>query len=447
MGTRKRLTGWGRNPASVSEVFASRFEPSQVASLQADPRGWLARGWGRSYGDAALNAGGSVLEASPDQVELSVAGDGTIEVGAAVTLEHIISQVLPQGYFVPVTPGTRLLTVGGAFAADIHGKNHHQDGSFANHVEYIDLALPGAKPLRLTPKEDTFWATAGGMGLTGIITKARIKLLKVESSKMRVDTQRSESVQQCMQAMLDSDHEYRYSVAWIDVSSTGKPLGRTILTRANHASAQEAKTKGREVFDHKASMPLRLPDLFPNGLINRLTVRGFNELWYRKSPRKRSQEIQGITQYFHPLDFVGNWNRAFGARGFLQHQFVVPFGNEELLLEILKELAASGKASILAVLKTFGTANKYLSFPSPGWTLALDLFVGPDMTTLARTLDEIDDKIADVGGRIYLAKDSRARAETVHRMYPQLDEFRLLASQLDPDQLMNSDLNRRLHLR
>ena len=447
---RVQLTGWGRTAPTPAALTPVRGEDDARAVLAGRPaRGIVARGLARSYGDAAQNAGGAVLDMTAADRVLDVdLASGEIEVEAGISLDRLMSLFVPLGLFVPVTAGTRYVTVGGAIAADIHGKNHHLAGSFSRHVVWLDLLLADGTVRRVGPDRDAelFWATAGGMGLTGVILRARVRMKPIETSQILVDTDRAPDLDGLLTLMTDSDHLYDYSVAWIDCVARGRRMGRSVLTRGRFARRDELPPRRRaDPLRYSASVRLSAPDVFPPRLLNLATVAAFNELWYRKAPQRRRDQLQGIPTFFHPLDGVGEWNRIYGPRGFVQYQFVVPFGREEALREALLRISSAGTASFLAVLKRFGEGDPgMLSFPAPGWTLALDIHVGGGR--LACLLDGLDELVAAAGGRIYLAKDSRLRAETFERMYPQLDRFRKVRAHVDPDGVFTSDLARRLSL-
>jgi decaprenylphospho-beta-D-ribofuranose 2-oxidase len=451
------LTGWGRTAATSAAVIPA-LHPHVVdqalgraVRMRGADRGIIARGLGRSYGDAAQNAGGTVLDATClDGMRRVDLDQGVVTVGAGVSLQTLMERLVPMGWFVPVTPGTRMVTVGGAIASDIHGKNHHVDGSFCRHVAEITLATPtGTVAVSHTGDPDLFWATAGGMGLTGVILDATLQLIPVETSYILVDTERAPDLDTAMDLMITGDHAYRYSVAWIDCQSTGRRLGRSVLTRGDHAPLAALPDRlRRDPGRARAFAPrtlARVPLTPPAGLLNPLTVGAFNEFWFRKAPRYQVGRPVHMAGFFHPLDGVAEWNRLYGTRGFLQYQLVVPDDQGETIRRIIERLGRLRLASFLAVLKRFGPGDPGpLSFPAPGWTLALDLPVGH--AALPGLLDELDHDVIDAGGRIYLAKDSRVSPAAFRRMYPRIDEWLAVRERVDPDGVMQSDLGRRLGL-
>jgi decaprenylphospho-beta-D-ribofuranose 2-oxidase len=436
------LSGWGRTNASVVTLRTPRNEEDILHEFSAGTR-LIPRGLGRSYGDAAQLSGGVVL----DNRELDgigpISAEGVVTVGAGVSIDELLAVSMPQGWFVPVTPGTRQVTMGGAIAADVHGKNHHVDGSIANHVLSMRLVTPiGAFTLSPTNESDLFWATMGAMGLTGVVTSITLQMLAIETNQMLVDTDRHGDLESVMAAMSGGDAEYRYSVAWVDCMTRGAHMGRAILTRGDHATAADVK---KVALKGPRKAKLSIPFQAPSGLLNQWTVRAFNELWFRSAPRHEEQENQSLPSFFYPLDGVGHWNLLYGKRGFVQYQFCVPDQMGDTVVDVIKRLSESGVASFLAVLKRFGPANPSpLSFPLSGWTLALDLPIGSD--ALARVLDDLDELVAVATGRVYFAKDARLRADQVRAMYPRLDEFQRVKSRVDPNDQLTSDLARRLDL-
>ncbi|MCX4764507.1 FAD-binding oxidoreductase [Streptomyces sp. NBC_01275] len=442
------VTGWGRTAPSAARLIRPRtYEEAVAAVRDCGARGSIPRGLGRAYGDAAQNAGGAVLDMTGlDRIHAVDVAGGTVLCDAGVSLHRLMEALLPLGWFVPVTPGTRYVTVGGAIGADIHGKNHHVSGSFARHVLSFELLTADGTIRTVDQGAPLFDATAGGMGLTGVILTATVRLQPVETSLMSVDTERAADLDDLMARLTGADHRYRYSVAWIDLLARGRATGRAVLTRGDHAplDALPARARRAPLAFRPAQLPAA-PAVLPEGLLTRTTVGLFNELWFRKAPRARSGQLQKLSAFFHPLDGVPHWNRVYGRAGFVQYQFVVGHGQEDALRRIVGRISAHRCPSFLAVLKRFGDADPgWLSFPRPGWTLALDIPAG--LPGLAALLDELDEEVATAGGRVYLAKDSRLRPELLAAMYPRLDEFRALRADLDPDGVFVSDLARRLSL-
>ncbi|MFF6875661.1 MULTISPECIES: FAD-binding protein [unclassified Streptomyces] len=442
------VTGWGRTAPTAAWLIRPRtYEEAATAVRECGARGGIPRGLGRAYGDAAQNAGGSVLDMTAlDRVHAIDADGGTVLCDAGVSLHRLMEVLLPLGWFVPVTPGTRYVTVGGAIGADIHGKNHHVSGSFARHVLALELLTADGEIRTVIPGTPLFDATAGGMGLTGVILTATIRLQPVETSLMSVDTERATDLDDLMARLAATDHRYRYSVAWIDLLARGAATGRAVLTRGDHAplDALPARLR-RDPLAFRTSRLPATPAILPEGLLSRTSVGLFNELWYRKSPRVRTGRLQRISGFFHPLDGVPHWNRVYGRGGFVQYQFVVGYGREDALRRIVRRISERRCPSFLAVLKRFGESDPgWLSFPVPGWTLALDIPAG--LPGLGAFLDELDEEVAAAGGRVYLAKDARLRPELLAAMYPRLDDFRELRARLDPRGVFVSDLARRLSL-
>jgi len=443
------LSGWGRTAPTVPvrDVTPASVAAAAEAVRAAGPRGLAMRGLGRSYGDAAQRAGGDVLHTTRlDRIHELDARTGTLRAEAGLSLDALMRHSVPLGWFPPVSPGTRMVTLGGALAADVHGKNHHVDGSFARHVAAFGLMDASGEQRRITRDEpDAFRATVGGMGLTGAIIDVELQLTRVETSRMLVDTERGGDLDDVLARLESHDHRSRYSVAWIDAVAKGERLGRGVITCGDHAPLDALDERERAApLDFAPRTRLRMPAIAPPGLLNRASVTAFNELWFRRAPRERHDELQTIGTFFHPLDGVADWNRIYGPRGFVQYQYVVPFGAERTIARSLEMIAAAGSASFLTVLKRFGPGQEgMLSFPMPGWTLALDL---PVTTGLSALLARLDELVLDAGGRLYLAKDSRMPAHLLPAMYPELDAFRAARTRLDPDGRFSTDLARRLEL-
>ncbi|MHB8244125.1 MAG: FAD-binding protein [Acidimicrobiales bacterium] len=454
---RRSLSGWGGNPGSFADVVRPA-RPSEVAEVIEEARlkgrSVLARGLGRSYGDAGMSAAGIVIDLTACDRILSFDPESRLlRAEAGISYDALLRWSVPQGFFVPVTPGTRHVTLGGAIAADVHGKNHHRDGSLGAAVRSLVLATAAGEVV-VSPEIDSelFWATIGGMGLTGVVLEATIELMPIETALVSVDTVRTRDLDESMTLMAEGDHAYRYSVAWVDCLRAGRHLGRGVLTRANHATIDQARTlrtpgrfDGSDLLHFAPRQIVDVPFPSPVRLTLNPAVALFNEAWYRRAPRRRTDELQQISTYFHPLDGIGSWNRLYGRRGFTQYQFVVPFGAEDLVRSVIETLSGSGFPSMLAVLKRFGEGDPApLSFPCPGWTLALDLPLGD--SRLAGAMDKFDEMVAGAGGRVYFAKDGRLRPDLVASMYPRLEEWRSVRRRADPDCLFVSDLSRRLHL-
>jgi decaprenylphospho-beta-D-ribofuranose 2-oxidase len=447
------LHGWGRTSGTMAHLAQIDSVADAVSALRKSrtERGVVPRGLGRSYGDAAQNAGGIALDLTKMNRILSVDAASeppTVTVQAGVSLDVLMRSLLPFGLWVPVLPGTRQVTVGGAIAADVHGKNHHTEGSFGNHVRSLDLLMADGEVRTLTPAGDTeklFWATIGGMGLTGAVLGATVALQRTETAYFTVDTHRTSDIDDLMQQMSEGDENYTYSVAWFDAVTKGPHMGRAVLTRGNKASLADLPMKlRRDPLKFVAPSFGTLPEIFPNRMINKATAKAFSTTWYYKAPKHRTGELQNITQFFHPLDILAEWNRIYGPNGFLQYQFVVPFDEAERFRRCLEMIVNSGHLSCINVLKRFGAGNPApLSFPMPGWTLTVDL---PIEHGLDKLCDVLDTEVIAAGGRVYLAKDSRLSAAAFRKMYPRLDEFLAVRREVDPEGIFNSDLARRLEL-
>jgi decaprenylphospho-beta-D-ribofuranose 2-oxidase len=446
-----QLTGWGRVSPSSAELAepATVDGAAQLLRAGADVRGVIARGLGRSYNNAAQSADGVVISTARMNriIELD-ATTGLVTCEAGVSLEQLMVAGLRAGWFVPVSPGTRQVTIGGAIAADVHGKNHHVAGSFARHVPSFEILLPGGDLRTVTGSSDPglFWATAGGMGLTGLVVRATVQLKPVATSRIRVDTVRTADIDETMAVLAEHDRRYGYTVAWSDSMARGASLGRSVITSGDFADLADLPPADQaDPFAFRPGARVGVPAGFPPGLINRYTVRLANDAWYRKAPRSRTGELQTIGAFFHPLDGIRNWNRVYGPGGFRQYQYVVPFGQEAAVRRSFELVSDAHAPSFVTVLKRFGEGDPgLLSFPMAGWTLALDF---PARTPgLARLLGQLDQLVLEAGGRVYLAKDSRVPADVLAEMYPRLPEFRKLRAELDPAEILASDLSRRLGL-
>jgi FAD/FMN-containing dehydrogenase len=422
------IQSWGRYP---------NHPPDQVGRLSRDPTPpeppAIVHGMGRSYGDGAL--GDHVLR--PDRLDHFINADwdnGTIMAEAGVTLDDILKIGVPKGWFLPVTPGTKFVSIGGAIAADIHGKNHHQAGCFSEFVDEITLFIPDKGIITCSPNHhtDLFHATCGGMGLTGMILSAKIRLKPIQSAYIRQTTIKARDLSQLIKLFEKHDHS-PYTVAWIDCI-TGNGRGHFMM--GDHIATGELTTHD----DPKWTMPVDLP----SWALNRFTVRAFNTLYYHRQIKRRKTTVVHYDPFFYPLDKIHHWNRLYGSPGFVQYQFVVPTDQTGFIQTVLDRFQASGCPSFLAVLKKLGPTNKnYLSFPMAGYTLALDLKPTDENLTI---LDELDDELIRAGGRVYLAKDARQSPATLRAGYPDLDKFQAVRKKYNLTDYFQSDLSRRLEI-
>ncbi len=437
---RSIISGWGRATKSASDCTnASTVREVQEIVTASTARGVVARGFGRAYGDSAQNAGGIAVRLDGASKIGGITADGLITVGAGVKLEDLFVSSVPCGWAPPVSPGTRQVSIGGAIAADVHGKDHHSRGSFANHVESLRLVdgTGATRELDASKNPDEFWATCGGMGLTGVITDATIRLRSVEGPGIMARDRRFDSLDDAMKAMCESDLRHRYSVAWVDTRKRGMSW-RAIVSDGDDATGSSGELTAPQ------SQNVPAADLLPR-VVSALTVDLFNRAWFNHASSDSGWYEVDCFTYFHPLDRVANWNRLFGPRGFLQYQFVVPDDQSAVIFQVLEMLDFLSSGASMAVLKRFGEGNSgLLSFPRSGWTLAVDYPVG--VRGLAQVLDMCDDLVHDAGGRLYLAKDSRAQPEAIARGYPSLARWQQIRQAMDPENRFVSDQARRLRL-
>ncbi|MGD9619110.1 MAG: FAD-binding protein [Mycolicibacterium sp.] len=452
--TAKRLTGWGRTAPSVAQVLSTP-DPGVIVKAVgriADDhrrRGVVARGLGRSYGDNAQNGGGLVVDMSVvNRIHSIDADTRLVDVDAGVNLDQLMRAALPLGLWVPVLPGTRQVTIGGAIACDIHGKNHHSAGSFGNHVRSLELLTADGEVRTLTPTGPDaalFWATVGGNGLTGIILRATVEMTPTQSAYFIADGDVTSGLDETIAFHSDgTEDNYTYSSAWFDAMSPPPRLGRAVISRGSLATVDQLPKKlQRDPLKFDAPQLFTAPDIFPSGLGNRPIFGAMTALWYGMGKTYRGK-AQNLTQFYHPLDMVGEWNRAYGAAGFAQYQFVVPTEAVDEFKRIMYDIQRSGHYSFLNVFKLFGPGNDApLSFPIPGWNVCVDFQI---KSGLSQFLGELDSRVLEFGGRLYTAKDSRTTAENFHAMYPRIDEWIALRRKVDPDGVFVSDMARRLEL-
>lgn len=411
---------WGRYPKAAQSAFPLYWTSD---SVPFDRLGTvLPRGQGRSYGDACLNDGGTLLLTERlDRFLDFDAETGLILCEAGVTLGRILDLIVPRGFFLPVSPGTRHVSVGGAIANDIHGKNHHRAGTFGRYVTRFEILRSNGEKLVCSPTEnpELFRATVGGLGLTGLILWAEIRLKPIAGPWIALETIPFSDLEEFFAISRESDRGFEYTVAWLD----GFSAGRGLFFRGNHAEAPDGY--------HERGECLSVPFDFPQGVLNRAVVKAFNALYGDWNANLPSPRRVSLDAFFYPLDAVGRWNRVYGKRGFLQYQCVVPEGEtgRRPIQAIWDSVAGSGLTSFLAVLKVFGSleSSGMLSFPRPGVTLALDFpMVGE---RLLRFLDELDEMVLDFGGCIYPGKDARMSAATFQAGFP---HWRKFAGYIDP---------------
>ncbi len=432
------IHGWGRYP----RVEARLHEPADIDSLRAllagdSPAACIARGSGLSYGDSALAAEVIHSRGLRGQCELDPAG-GVLRCAAGLKLREILPEIVPRGWFPPVLPGTAMVSVGGAIAADVHGKNHHRDGSFCDHVRELTLMLADGEIVRCGPsrRPELFRATCGGMGLTGIILAAELRLLPISGSRMANTSLPAADLAECFE-LIEAHEQAHYSVAWLDCLARGKRMGRGIVYLAEHETDGDLRYRGRRGFG--------VPFAMPAALLDRRSLSLFNSVWFRRQRASSGDSRRDHDSYFFPLDRIRDWNLLYGAAGFLQYQFVLPADAARAgMAEILRRASDAGKGSFLSVLKKMGPANgNLLSFPAGGYTLALDF---RRQASLFPLLEQFDAIVLDHGGRIYLAKDARMSETVFKTSYPAWEEFLALKQQVDPAMRFRSAQSDRLGL-
>ncbi len=411
---------WGRYPVDKPKDVIKFNWRNELPLFDSIKGSVLPYGMGKSYGDSCQNRDGTLIDIQNLAKFISFDKEnGILRVEAGITLETILKIVLPLGWFLPVTPGTKLITVAGAVANDVHGKNHHKAGTFGCHVLKFELIRSdGSKEIcSELENADMFRATIGGLGLTGLITWVEFKLKPCPSEFIIMDSIKFDSLDEFFVINNDSDKDFEYTVSWVDCTTSGSKLGRGLFSRGNHASPGKYNLPKIPKSNTK-NFPFDAP------FINPLTVNLFNMLYFNKQFNRIETKITHYDPFFYPLDAVQNWNKAYGKNGFLQYQFVIPFKNEkEIIAEILREVSKSGLSSFLVVLKTFGDKKSpgMLSFPKPGVTMAIDFRMTGERTLNA--LDKLDDIVNAAGGILYPAKDARMKGEDFRRYYPNWEEF------------------------
>ncbi|HYV98862.1 MAG TPA: FAD-binding oxidoreductase [Gemmatimonadaceae bacterium] len=444
------LAGWGGWPRELCR----EYRPHDIAEIAAtlnvrSSANFIAAGMHRSYGDAALNAGGGVIRQRARARVISFdETTGELHAEAGMTIAQILSSFLPRGYMPGVMPGTKCVTLGGAIAANVHGKNHHRDGAFSSIVSGFDLLTAAGTTLRCSRFENTelFWATVGGMGLTGIVVSASIRLSRVDSAYVAVRTERTRDLDDTLERFSADDARFRHSVAWLDCLAPRGRTGRAVMTRGDHATSAHLPERLRaRPYAVPNQAAHALPMAVPRVLLRRPAFGLVNAMYYALR-RSSVDRVVDIERFFFPLDGVRNWNTALGAAGFIQYQLVLPLSaSRQGLIELLDAIATSGQTPTLCVLKQLGPADAgLLSFPLAGMTLAVDLLNTGD--ALRRLVERIDSIVVKHRGRCYFAKDAMSSAEAAHAMYPGLGAFRALKRTVDPERVFSSSLARRLQL-
>lgn len=406
----QKVANWGNFPV-VEKNIKSEDSLSKIQDFVKNNNQIIARGNGRCYGDASLSD--NIL--STKRLNKFISFDrinGILECESGVLISEILEVIIPQGYFLYVTPGTKFISVGGAIASDVHGKNHHSEGCFSEYLLEFDLLDEKNEILKCSKQEnpEKFWATVGGMGLTGIILSAKFKLKNIETTFIRQESLKAENLDEIFE-LFENSESWTYNVAWIDCLQKGNNIGRSILLRGEHVLRHEISEKnGENPLKIVSKIQPKIPFFFPDFILNSFTVKIFNWLYYAKQNRKEVKQIVDYETFFYPLDFVQDWNKIYGKKGFIQYQMVIPKEKgKEGMRKILETIAKSRNGSFLAVLKLFGKNNPqaYNSFPMEGYTLALDFKVNDNLKKLVGKLDQI---VEDFGGRIYLTKDAMSKS-------------------------------------
>lgn len=440
---KKIIANWGNYPSIESDEKTFSFS-EELTSYVTQADRFIARGYGRCYGDASL-AAKTVCTLRYNKVLSFDTQEGVFECQSGLTLDKILAIIVPKGWFLPVTPGTKFITVGGAVGSDVHGKNHHVDGCFSAHV--VDMDITGhdgqTQTCSRTDKADLFWATCGGMGLTGVITRVKFRLKKIETSYIRQKQLKAKNLDEIIRLFEENSH-YTYSVAWIDCLKKGKGFGRSILILGEHACVDDLPPAKREKpLALPSGKQINFPFNLPSFVLNKFTVKAFNFLYYGKNLKREINNVVSYEPFFYPLDAILNWNRGYGKKGFIQYQFVLPLESKKGLVEILHRISDKGIGSFLAVLKVFGQQNDLISFPKEGYTLALDI---PVRSGLMPFLDELDALVLQYGGRLYMSKDARMKPDILEKGYPRLDEFKSIIRKYNPESKFSSLQSERLLL-
>lgn len=440
---KKSIANWGNYPVMESDERFFSYD-DQLCHLVRNSDHFIPRGNGRCYGDASLGKE-TISTLKYDKIISFDTTTGVLECQSGITLDTLLEVIVPKGWFLPVTPGTKFITIGGAVGSDVHGKNHHVDGSFSNHIIEMELILADGSLTTCSPttRANLFEATCGGMGLTGLITKVKFRLKKIASSYIKQKQVKAANLEEVIR-LFDEYAHYTYSVAWIDCLKKGKNFGRSILILGEHATTSDLPEKfKKDPLKLPAKKQITFPFNLPSWVLNSFTVKLFNFLYYGKNFKKEINNVVGYEPFFYPLDAILHWNRGYGKKGFIQYQFVLPMSAKQGLIEILQQISDKGLGSFLAVLKVFGKQESMISFPTEGYTLALDF---PVREGLFEFLDELDKIVLKHGGRLYMSKDARMKPDVLKAGYPRLQEFTDIVKQYDPKGKIRSVQSDRLLL-
>jgi decaprenylphospho-beta-D-ribofuranose 2-oxidase len=440
---KKQIANWGNYPVMESDEKSFSFD-DQLLKLVKEENNYIPRGNGRCYGDGSL-AGKTISTLKYDKVLSFDTENGIFECESGITLDKVLEIIVPKGWFLPVTPGTKFITIGGAVASDVHGKNHHVDGAFSAHILEMDIVLSSGEVVTCsaTLNADLFQATCGGMGLTGVISRVKFDLKKISTAYIRQKQVKAANLEEII-ALFEQYKDYTYSVAWIDCLKKGDEFGRSILMLGEHATMDELSEKQKNnPLPKPSKKQIPFPVNLPSWVLNPFTVKAFNFLYYGKNFKRVIDNVVPYEPFFYPLDAIANWNRGYGKKGFVQYQFVLPLSAKQGLVDILHSISDAGLGSFLAVLKVFGKQESLISFPMEGYTLALDF---PVRDGLFEFLDKLDTIVLKYGGRLYMSKDARMKPEILSAGYPELEKFRSIIKKYDPQGKIVSVQSERLLL-
>ena len=440
---KKQIANWGNYPVIESNEVSFAFR-EELPRILSENSPLIARGNGRCYGDASL-AANTISTLKFDKILAFDKMTGVFECQSGLTLDQILDVIVPAGWFLPVTPGTKFITLGGAVASDVHGKNHHVAGSFSSHIVDMDVLVGSTQTITCSPviETDLFEASCGGMGLTGIILRVKFQLKKIETSFIKQKQIKAANLEELIE-LFDKFSSYTYSVAWIDCLKKGENFGRSILILGEHAEITDLpQEQQKNPLKLPSKKQINFPFNLPSWVLNAFTVKAFNFLFYSKNFNKEIDTVVGYEPFFYPLDAILNWNRGYGKQGFVQYQFVIPLGAKQGLIDILTRISVSGRGSFLAVLKIFGKQESLISFPMQGYTLALDFPVDAGLLSF---LDELDAVVLKHGGRVYMSKDARMKPAMLRQGYPELEKFLGIIRKYDPESRFQSIQSQRLFL-